>query len=109
MRKIILIQIILWMFSIPVGAGPKKFSRLDKIGNWIIERSIDSSSGAVSCRASIPGFYTWFGGRIRLNNNGELLVPKEIRPKELPSPFMLAKVRSALELCNESIVYLQDE
>lgn len=88
-----------------VEAGMDRYSNLDRLGNWLIERKFDSDTSEVSCRASIPGYYSWFGGRIRLNKEGELVIPPDLSDEEPPSIGTLNKVRRALIACRSDLIY----
>ncbi len=86
-------------------AGIDQFTKLDKIENWEIERRIDSETQAVRCRASIPNHYSWFGGRIRIKGNGELIVPDEFSKQNLIKKDTLENVRKALKICKKGLIY----
>ena len=86
-------------------AGLDQYTRIDIIDNWIIERKIDPSTGGISCRASMRGYGTWFGARIRLNSANELLVPEELSQKQLPDKQTLENIIKAVERCRESLIY----
>ncbi len=86
-------------------AGLDKFSRIDKIENWIIERKIDSGDQQIKCRAYIPSYYSWFGGRTRLNSNGDLFISNKDAETKTPDQKIVNKVRKAIEVCNSSLIY----
>ena len=90
-------------------AGLDEFSYLDKIDNWIIERRVDSLTNQVRCRASIPGYYSWFGGRIRLDKEDKLIIPNEFLETEITSPLTIKKIRSKLQICRSGLLYLPKE
>ncbi len=89
----------------PVEAGLDKFTVLDRYKNWIIERRVSSKDTSIRCRASIPNYYSWFGGRIHLDNNGELVIPGELVVKEIPNKFVLNNVREILTTCRKDLIY----
>ena len=74
MIKILILAITLVLIPKEVKAGLDKFSYLDKVQDWIIERKVDSITQNLSCRASIPLYATWFGSRIRLDKEDVLIV-----------------------------------
>ena len=88
-----------------VFAGIDKFSYLDKIGDWTIERKINSLDQSVFCRASVNSNGTWFGSRIRLNESDELIFPKDMLGEDLLFDKRLDSVKIALKLCRESLIY----
>ncbi|WP_320668001.1 hypothetical protein [Prochlorococcus sp. MIT 1307] len=108
MYKSILILVTLLICPRGVQAGLDKFSFLDQVENWIIERKFNSSNETISCRASIPKNGTWFGARIRLDGNDQLLFPSEHLKKAL-SLKTIKSVRKALKACRTGLIYLPNE
>ncbi len=96
---------MIFLYPMPARSGLDEFTVLDKIEEWIIERKIDSETQKQYCRASIPNFYSWFGDRIRLNPNGETIIPTEFIQSPYPKTTVLNKVREALKLCRSSLIY----
>ena len=94
-RQLLLLSVLL-VNCLNVSAALDKFSKLDQIENWIIERRIDSLTKAISCRAYMKGYSTWFSSRIRLNPDDELIIPEEFSIKKMPSEKTLKKVKTAL-------------
>ncbi len=90
-------------------AGIDEFTLLDNVEDWIIERKIDSLNQQVECRASIPGIYSWFGGRIRLNKQDKLVMPESLRNIQRPRKLTLKKVTKSLHVCRSSLLYLQSD
>ena len=103
-----LISIFLLVFSKEANAGLDKYSYLDKIGTWTIERKIDSLTKTVSCRASILSKGTWFSSRIRLNKSDEVLYPYGLSKKEETSQSTIGNVKKALKVCRTGLIYLPD-
>ena len=105
MASIILLFLNLFFLMPNAVAGLDKYSYLDSIEDWVIERRINSSTNKTSCRASIPGYWTWFGARIRLNKQNELVVPSGFSKSQIPSTSTIKKVKSALKTCREDLLY----
>ena len=61
--------------SISVNAGLNKFTNLIFVEDWLIERKVDLTINETQCRASIPSNASWFGARIRLGLENELIKP----------------------------------
>ena len=108
MMKQIFGLIILSIIPKSVNAGLDKYSFLDKIDNWTIERKVNSTDKNVSCRASIFSNGTWFGSRIRLNKNDELYVPSDLFGQDQSSYSSIPKVKRALMLCRKSLIYIPE-
>ncbi len=88
-------------------AGLDKFSYLDKVNIWIIERKIDSKTNRIYCRASIPKKGTWFSSRIRLDKKGDLVEPFQLKDKSYRSNKAILEVKDALNSCrNSGLIYL---
>ena len=103
---IVILKLTSLLFSLGVEAGMNKFTLLDRVDDWIVERYVDSSNNSIRCRASIPGVYSWFGGRIRLNEEGELVTPPGLPETEIPSQLTIAKLRKGLKACASSLIYI---
>ena len=58
-----------------VQAGLNNFTDLIFVEEWLIERKIDLTFNEIECRASIPSHANWFGARVRLGPNNELIKP----------------------------------
>ncbi len=106
MNNFIFLIVALITFASSAEAGLDSFSRLDEIEDWSIERRVDSKTKNVRCRASIPNDYAWFGGRIRLDQNDELVVPHELSRVPPPGFDSLKKVKLALRACRSSLIYI---
>ena len=90
-----------------VEAGLNKFTDLILVEEWLIERKIDLTFEEIECRASIPSHANWFGARVRLGPNNELIKPIWITLKAnqlLESK--LAKVRELLYNCRSDFLFL---
>ncbi len=109
MTSLFLFILKLVFFVSAAQAGLDKYSYLDKINDWVIERRVDSSTNMISCRASIPGYWTWFGDRIRLDKNNDLLVPKAVKKSQRPGALELKKVKLALKACRKDLLYIYEK
>ena len=89
-----------------VYAGLDRFSYLDEINGWVIERKIDSNLNQVFCRASIPLSGTWFSTRIRLGKDDSLIVPPEMANNEPIRSEVIENVKNRLRICRSSLIYL---
>ena len=84
-----------------VAASP--YTRIDRIGDWVIERRQVSGGGHL-CRAHIPSGGSWFSANVHLDPVGTLVVPPgAVHPA---NPSQLAAVREALERCRADLLYL---
>ena len=94
---------MLVLFLHPCWAGLDRYTELDRVKGWLIERK-QGADGALSCRAFLPSGASWFSGNIHLDANAELVVPAgrsfEGNPKQLEA------VRNALERCKNDFLYL---
>ena len=93
-----------------VQAGLKNFTDFIFVEEWLIERKVDLSMNEITCRASIPSHASWFGARVRLGPNNELIKPSWISVKEnqlLDSK--LAKVKELLDDCSSGFLFLPDD
>ena len=103
--KIFFIIVTIFFFPRGVSAGLDSFSYLDKVEDWLIERKIDSLKETVYCRASILNHGSWFGARVRLDRNYELVFPPELSKKEIPSKSIIKRVKQALKICRSGFIY----
>ena len=76
--------------SIPSSqAGLSKFTTIDKFEGWIIERKIELPRNEPVCRASMPKYGSWFGARVRLGFQDDLVLPSYAMTKyELNAKLM---------------------
>ena len=80
------------------------------VEEWLIERKIDLTNNVTKCRASIPSHANWFGARVRLGPNDELIKPIGISlqaDKLLDSK--VAKVKELLDSCRSGILFLPED
>ena len=90
-------------------AGINKFSKLIFVGDWLIERKILLSTEEVKCRASLPKGSMWFGDRIRLGSNDELIKPQGNSSKEEElSELWLNKLKRYLKDCRAGLIFIQE-
>ena len=93
-------------FQIPfANAGLNKFTEIDSFDNWTIEQKFDSETKDISCRASMNGYGTWFGDKIRLNQDDDLFYPKGIPKENLRVSMPLKKLRISLKKCRSGLIY----
>ena len=77
---------------------------------WLIERKINLTTNRVNCRASIPSHANWFGARVRLGPNNELIKPAWISvDSEQLLDSKLVKVKELLDECKSGFIFLPDE
>ncbi len=86
-------------------AGIDKFTRLDRINGWDIERRIDSDTQEIRCRASIPNHYAWFGGKVRINNQGVFHVPEGVSKDDIPDKAAIREIIEAIKTCKKGLIY----
>ena len=105
-KKYLFLTLLIFSFT-SVKAGLNSFSNLIFVDDWLIERKIDLTFEEIECRASIPSHANWFGARVRLGPNNELIKPIWITLKAnqlLESK--LAKVRELLYNCRTDFLFL---
>ena len=96
--------------STSVNAGLNNFTELTFVEEWLIERKVDLSINEIKCRASIPTHANWFGARVRLGPNNELIKPIWISLDEdqlLGSK--LVKVKELLNDCRSGLLFFSDD
>ncbi len=98
--------IIFMSLSRDVSAGLDDFTPLEKVGDWTIERKVDSGTGKVFCRASVPINGTWFSARPRLDKNDQLQIPTHIQHLSFSEKQTLEKVRLVLKTCRSGLIYI---
>ena len=92
-----------------VNAGIHGFTNLMFVDDWLIERKVDLITNETKCRASIPSHANWFGARVRLGPNNELIKPIWIPIKgEQLHDSKLAKVKKMLNDCRSGFLFLPD-
>ncbi|KGG11097.1 hypothetical protein EV11_0499 [Prochlorococcus sp. SS52] len=83
-----------------------RFTQIDSFGKWIIEQKFDSDRKEVFCRASMTGYGTWFGEKIRLGMNDEIIFPTDDSKKIVPNLTQIEIVRKLLDKCRAGLLYL---
>ncbi len=97
------------MTNSSVEAGLNNFTNLIYVDDWLIERKVDLDNEEIKCRASIPDKATWFGARVRLGSNNELIKPIWIPLEEDQLlELKLIKVRKILNDCRSGFFFLPD-
>ena len=92
-----------------VNAGLNSFTNLIFFEDWLIERKVDLTINETKCRASIPSHATWFGARVRLGPNNELIKPIWISVKaDQVLDSKLAKVKELLDDCRSGLLFLPE-
>ena len=92
-----------------VNAGLNNFTNLIYVDDWLIERKVDLTINKTKCRASIPSHANWFGARVRLGPNDELIKPIWINVNEVQLlDSKLAQVKEMLVDCRSGILFLHD-
>ena len=93
-----------------VNAGLENFSSLIFVDEWLIERKVDLTNNKTKCRASIPLNASWFGARVRLGPNNELIKPIWIAIKaDQVLDSKLAKIREHLDDCRSGLLFLPEK
>ena len=109
MRVSLILLINLLLIPSSSEAGLDKFTRLDQIDQWLIERMVDTLSNQIVCRASIPEYWSWFGARIRLDKSNNLIIPSDSNGSKQLDENVLLKVKSSLKRCREDLIYLEND
>ena len=92
-----------------VQAGLNNFTDLIFVEGWLIERKVDLNLNKTICRASIPSHASWFGARVRLGPDNELIKPIWISVKaDQLIDSKLAKVKEVLHSCRSGLIFLPD-
>ena len=92
-----------------VNAGLNSFTNLVFIDDWLIERKIDLTINEIKCRASIPSHANWFGARVRLGPNNELIKPIWISVKaDQIIDSKLTKIKAILDNCRSGLLFLPE-
>tara|TARA_B100000700_G_scaffold320005_1_gene416433 strand:- start:1007 stop:1363 length:357 start_codon:yes stop_codon:yes gene_type:complete len=93
------------LYPKPANAGLNKYTNLDEINNWIIQRRYDGANNRMSCRAYFKGYGTWFGERLRINNDNILIYPDNMKPGLYDNSQEVELVKVFLNRCRKSIIY----
>ena len=104
---------VFWIFLIftinSVYAGLNSFTNLIFVEEWLIERKVDLTINEIKCRASIPSHANWFGDRVRLGPNNELIKPIWISVKaDQVIDSKLTKIKELLEHCRSGLLFLPE-
>ena len=102
-----------WIFLIfsftSVNAGLNRFTNLVFVDDWLIERKVDLTINETKCRASIPLHANWFGARVRLGPNNELIKPIWISVKaDQVTDSKLTKIKELLDDCRSGLLFLPE-
>ena len=93
-----------------IHAGLNNFTDLIFVDEWLIERKVDLTINEIKCRASIPSHANWFGARVRLGSNDELIKPIWISTKaDQLHESKLDKVKEMLDNCRSDFLFLPDD
>ena len=93
-----------------VHAGVNSFTNLIFIEDWLIERKVDLTLNETRCRASIPSHANWFGARVRLGPNDELIKPIWISVKvDQLHDSKLTKIKNLLADCRSGLIFLNEK
>ena len=103
-----------WTFFISsftsVNAGLNSFSNLIFVEEWLIERKVDLTMNEIKCRASIPSHASWFGARVRLGANNELIKPIWISVKsDQVYDSKLIQIKQLLDDCRSGVLFLHED
>ena len=94
---------------ISVNAGLNKFTNLMVFEDWLIERKVDLTINEIKCRASIPSHANWFGARVRLGSNNELIKPIWISVEaDQVIDSKLTKIKELLYDCRSGPLFLPE-
>ena len=92
-----------------VNAGLNSFTNLIFVEDWLIERKVDLTINELKCRASIPSHANWFGARIRLGPENELIKPIWISVKaDQVIDSKLTKIKELLDDCRSGLLFLPE-
>ncbi len=99
---------LIFSFS-SVNAGLNSFTNLVFVDDWLIERKVDLTINETKCRASIPSHANWFGARVRLGPNNELIKPIWISVKaDQLIDSKLTKIKEILDDCRSGLLFLPE-
>ena len=92
-----------------MNAGLNIFTNLIFVEDWLIERKVDLTINKTICRASIPSHANWFGARVRLGSNNELIKPIWISVKaDQVIDSKLTKIKELLDDCRSGLLFLPE-
>ena len=100
---------LLFLSFTSVNAGLNSFTNLFFVEDWLIERKVDLTINETKCRASIPSHANWFGARVRLGPNNELIKPIWISVKaDQVIDSKLTKIKELLDDCRSGLLFLPE-
>ena len=106
LKNYFIFALLMFCFT-SVNAGLNKFTNLIFIEEWLIERKVDLNQSEIKCRASIPSHANWFGARVRLGSNNELIKPMWISIKaDQLLDTKLAEIKEVLDDCRTGLLFL---
>ena len=109
LKNYFFLTIITWSCTF-VKAGVNNFTDLIFVEEWLIERKVDLTINETKCRASIPSHANWFGARVRLGPNNELIKPIWISVKaDQVIDSKLIKVKELLDDCRSGLLFLPEK
>ena len=109
LKKYFFWTLFIFCITTSVNAGLNKFTNLIFVEDWLIERKVDLTNNETKCRASIPSHANWFGARVRLGPNNELIKPIWISVKaDQVSDSKLTKIKELLHDCSSELLFLPE-
>ena len=109
LKKYFFGALFIFCLTTSVNAGLNKFTNLIFVEDWLIERKVDLITNETKCRASIPSQANWFGARVRLGPNNELIKPIWISEKnDQLLDSKLDQVKKMLDDCRSGFLFLPD-
>tara|TARA_Y100001968_G_scaffold69347_1_gene60464 strand:- start:85 stop:417 length:333 start_codon:yes stop_codon:yes gene_type:complete len=109
LKRFFLGLIIICSFT-SAKAGLNNYTNLIFFEEWLIESKVDLTNNETKCRASIPTHANWFGARVRLGPNNELIKPIWISVKsDQLLDSKLAKVKKLLKECRSGFLFLPND
>ena len=109
LKNYFFLALLISCLTTSVNAGLNKFTNLIFVEDWLIERKVDLTINETQCRASIPSNASWFGARIRLGPENELIKPIWISVKaNQVLDSKLVKIRELLDDCRSGLLFLPE-
>ncbi len=108
LKKIFFWTLFIFSFT-SVEAGLNNFTNLIFVEDWLIERKVDLKMNVIKCRASIPSHANWFGARVRLGADDELIQPFWISVNtDQVIDSKLTKIKELLDACRSDFLFLPE-
>ena len=108
-KNYFLLNLLIFSFK-SANAGVNSFTHLLVVEDWLIERKVDLTINETKCRASIPSHANWFGARVRLGPNNELIKPIWISVKaDQVIDSKLTKIKKILHDCRSGLLFLPED